>query len=86
MSQMEGQITTECKQCVVESVYSPLQTADADIGDKVVRDFRLQIFGTPGFSVPDSCSGGGFLMDSPALFAGNGPVGVSLKFGLVWEI
>ncbi len=41
----------------------------------------------PGFSVPGSCSSGGFLVGSPALFGGNGLVGVALEFEVsFWEL
>lgn len=69
---------TECEIYVSSFVYGPVVSADVYIAGKLVKNANMQVFGAPGYSVPDACSNqGGIETDTTQTFNGNGLIGVS---------
>jgi len=68
----------ECEIYVSSFVYGPVVSADVYIAGKLVKNANMQVFGSPGYSVPDDCSNqGGIETDTTQSFDGNGLIGVS---------
>jgi hypothetical protein len=69
---------TECEIYVSSFVYGPVVSADVYIAGKLVKNANMQVFGAPGYTVPDACSNqGGIETDTTQTFGGNGLIGVS---------
>jgi hypothetical protein len=74
---VKGKTITECETYVDSYTYGPLLYADLYFGGKVVKKFPLQL-ATNAFTPPTDCSDqGGEKTNTPALFGGNGLVGVA---------
>ena len=68
---------TECEVYVSSYAYGPVVSADIYIAGKLVKNANMQVFGTPGYTVPTGCSSqGGTETDTVQAFGGNGLIGI----------
>ncbi|HXA78087.1 MAG TPA: DUF3443 domain-containing protein [Candidatus Acidoferrales bacterium] len=71
-----GNPIAECGEFIDSETWGPVQTADISIAGEKASSVPIQVIGSPGFSVPASCSNLGPIQDDLATLGMNGILGV----------
>lgn len=71
-----GNPVAECGEFIDSETWGPVQTADISLAGEKASSVPVQVIGSPGFSVPTSCSDLGPIQDDLATLGTNGILGV----------